>query len=404
VTGGAESASSVPWHRRLPRDLVLLPVLALLDLFTASSVVIQHQPVTALGWALQLLAGLASIAVLGWRHRAPVGVFAVECAHGVLVWFLLHDYRPWVGLIVALYTVAALRPVAVSAVAYAAAGGRGLLNALDSYRIEPVAGARFGEFVVTALMFLMLYGAAWAAGLVVRSHRGRVRQLERDRQSARAEAVALERQRIAAELHDVVSHSVTVMVLQSAGAAQVVGTDPERARQALVHIQQAGQQAMAELRRLLDVMRVEGGTGPERLGPQPRLADVEVLLASMRRAGLLVTTHSTGTPAPLDPSVELAAYRTVQESLTNSLKHAGTGTRVRVYFTWEEQVLLLRVDDSGGHGGEARPARGLSTGHGLASLTERIRRIGGRLSTGPRPEGGWQVTASLPIAQHGQVD
>ncbi|GGM10840.1 sensor histidine kinase [Micromonospora yangpuensis] len=392
---------TLPWHRRLPRDAVLLPAFGLLDLFTSSSVVIQHRPVSTTAWLLQLLAALVSVGALAWRHRAPVTVFVVECAHGVVVWFLLHDYRPWVALVVALYSVAVLRPLAVSAGAYAAACGRGLLNALDSYRIEPVVGARFGEFLVTALMFALVYGAAWSAGLVVRGHRARVRQFDTDRQAARDEAVTRERQRIAAELHDVVSHSVTVMVLQAAGAAQVATAEPERARQALLHIQQAGQQAMAELRRLLDVMTADADPagGADRLGPQPRLADIEVLLASMRRTGLSVWTHTSGRAAPLDPSVELAAYRTVQESLTNTLKHAGAGSRVRIYFTWEEQVLLLRIDDDG-PAASARPAVGLSAGHGLASLGERIRRAGGRLSTGPRPEGGFRVAAGLPISQH----
>ncbi|MEW2442993.1 sensor histidine kinase [Micromonospora marina] len=394
-------ARAARWWRH---DLLLLPVLCLLDLFTASSVVIQSEPVGPVRQWVQVLAAVLSIGVLWWRARAPVAVFVFECAHGVAMWFLVHDYRPWVGLIVALYTVSALRPFVVSAVAYAAACARSLLSALDSFRVEPNPGARAGEFVVTALMFALIYAAAWAAGSVVRRHRRRVADLERARRLARAEAVALERRRIAAELHDVVSHSVTVMVLQVAGAARISASDPERTREALLHIQQAGQQAMAELRRLLAVMRAESGpaAGGEP-GPQPRLDDVEVLLTSMRCAGLTVTMSVSGSPRPLDPSIELAAYRTVQESLTNTLKHVGRRACATVHFGWQERVLLLRVDDDGTGGDPGGAAAGLSTGNGLVSLAERLERVGGRLVAGPRPEGGFRVSATLPVAQRGDV-
>ncbi|WP_431880900.1 sensor histidine kinase [Micromonospora chalcea] len=403
VTGAVAPSAPARAARWWRQDLLLLPVLGLLDLFTASSVVIQSEPVGPARQWLQVLAAVLSVGALWWRARAPVAVFAFECVHGVAMWFLLHDYRPWVGLIVALYTVAALRPLVVSAAAYAAACARSLLSAFDSFRVEPSAGARAGEFVVTALMFALIYAAAWAAGSVVRRHRRRVAQLERERRVARAEAVALERRRIAAELHDVVSHSVTVMVLQAAGAARISASDPERTREALLHIQQAGQQAMAELRRLLAVMRAESGpVGDGEPGPQPRLDDIEVLLTSMRCAGLTVTMSVSGSPRPLDPSIELAAYRTVQESLTNTLKHVGRRACATVHFGWQERVLLLRVDDDGS-GREPGAAAGLSTGNGLASLAERLERVGGRLVAGPRAEGGFRVSATLPVAQHGDL-
>ena len=403
VTGAVAPSAPARAARWWRHELLLLPVLGLLDLFTASSVVIQSEPVGPARQWLQVLAAVLSVGALWWRARAPVAVFAFECVHGVAMWFLLHDYRPWVGLIVALYTVAALRPLVVSAAAYAAACARSLLSAFDSFRVEPSAGARAGEFVVTALMFALIYAAAWAAGSVVRRHRRRVAQLERERRVARAEAVALERRRIAAELHDVVSHSVTVMVLQAAGAARISASDPERTREALLHIQQAGQQAMAELRRLLAVMRAESGAvGDGEPGPQPRLDDIEVLLTSMRCAGLTVTMSVSGSPRPLDPSIELAAYRTVQESLTNTLKHVGRRACATVHFGWQERVLLLRVDDDGS-GREPGAAAGLSTGNGLASLAERLERVGGRLVAGPRAEGGFRVSATLPVAQHGDL-
>jgi signal transduction histidine kinase len=393
------------WAGRLGSDLLLLPLLCALDLLVASSVIIHENPVGAERRLAQVGAAVLGFAVLAWRHRAPVLVFAVECGHAVAVWLWLHDYRPTIGLIVALYAVASARRLAISVAALLAAVLRAVPNAVDSMRFERHPRTRVGEFVVTLLMFAVIYAAAWAIGVLARGHRLRVRQLELDRLVARDEAVSRERERMAAELHDVVSHSVTVMVLQAAGAARLADTETARVREALLHIQDTGQQAMAELRRLLGVLPRSGVRGPAAAGtgPQPRLVDVEVLLASLRQAGLRVELRVTGTPAALDPSVELAAYRVVQESLTNTLKHAGTGARAEVRLAWEDQVLLLRVDDDGKVDGAPPapgmpPGSGLSNGYGLVSLAERVRGVGGRLSTGARPDGGYRVSATLPLA------
>jgi signal transduction histidine kinase len=378
-------------------DPVVLPLLGLADVYAGSAAIVHNA--ASLSMVVEvLLAAVLGFVPLIWRHRSPMVVFAVVWVHAVTVWFLLPGYRPTTALIVGLYAVAVDRPRRLSLMVLAAAIARAGLSGVDSVRIEPDRHARPGEFVVTVLMFAIFYGTAWAVGTVVRDHRGRLASLEEERVRARDEALAAERQRIAAELHDVVSHAVTLMVLQAAGAARLTDTEPERVHQALLHIQQAGQQAMAELRRLLDVLQASGRTGPPSTDPVPGLRDLPALIETVRRAGLPVHLTETGRPLPLDPSVELTAYRVVQECLTNTLKHAGPGTPIRIGLTWTDPVIV-EVDDEG----TGRPAatglamgHGLSTGHGLASLAERVRTVGGSLTSGPGPDGGFHVTATLP--------
>jgi signal transduction histidine kinase len=388
--------------RWLTADPVVLPLLCLVDVYTATTVVIHGTGVIqATGAAptaapVQVLAAMLGFVPLFWRHRAPLAVFAAVWAHAVAVWFLAPDYRPTTALIVALYAVAVDRPRPVSLAVLGAAVARAGLSGLDSARIEPDPHARPAEFVVTVLMFATFYTAAWAVGALVRSHRGRLSTLEADRVRARDEALADERRRIAAELHDVVSHAVTLMVLQAAGAARLTGTDPDRVQQALLHIQQAGQQAMAELRRLLDVLQMSGRTAPPGTGPMPGLRDLPALIDTVGRAGLKVTLTGSGLPLPLDPSVELTAYRVIQECLTNTLKHAGPGTPVHIRLTWTDPVILEVDDEGAGDQSATDLPTDLSTGHGLASLAERVRTAGGTLTSGRSPNGGFHVTATLP--------
>lgn len=380
--------------RWLTSDAVLLPLVCLFDLMVASTSIINDTGTGPMKREAQLLAAVLGTVLLVWRRRAPVLVFAAVWGHAVAVWFLLHEYRPTTALIVALYAVAVSRPRGVSLAVLGAAIARSGLSGIDSVRVERYPQAQAGEFVVTVLMFAVVYATTWAIGTIVRGHRARVQDMERDRLRARDEAVAAERQRIAAELHDVVSHSVTLMVLQAAGAARLTGTDAARVHQALLHIQNAGQQAMAELRRLLDVLQMSGRSAPGTLGPVPGLRDLPALIDTVRGAGVQVRLETAGLPLPLDPSVELTAYRVVQESLTNTLKHAGPGSRIGIRLTWADPVTLEVDDDGMG----TLAGTGLSTGHGLASLAERVRTAGGSLASGPRPEGGFRVTATLPLS------
>ncbi|MFD7659664.1 sensor histidine kinase, partial [Actinosynnema sp. NPDC059797] len=288
---------------------------------------------------------------------------------------------------VALFTVALTRPGRVSAGAAVACSVLGLFAALQEAATHPP-GERGVVLPVVTVFYLLLYGCVWAAGRWTRISRRR----------AAREAVLSERTRIARELHDIVAHSVTVMVLQAAGARRVLATDRARVGEALGHIEEAGEQAMGELRRMLTALRLscrddppppDGVTG----GPQPGLADLDHLVRVVSAAGVRVRTRVEGTPRCLAASVDLAAYRVAQEALTNVTKHVGPGATVEVRLTWGDADLTVTVVDDG----RGRlPDRALSAHHGLTGLRERLAIIGGCLAADPRPEGGFRLTAVLP--------
>ncbi|MGH3756015.1 MAG: sensor histidine kinase, partial [Pseudonocardiaceae bacterium] len=209
-----------------------------------------------------------------------------------------------------------------------------------------------------------------------------------------------ERRRIARELHDIVSHSVTVIVLQAAGAARIADTNFAQVTQSLAHIETTGKQAMGELRRLLGVLEADDPpsqpAGTSDLGPQPGLADVTKLLTSLRATGMPVTVHVTGTPRNLDPSVDLAAYRIVQEGLTNVLKHAGKDSNPHLRLRWDTHNLLIQIDNDT-NPAQAHRSQALSVGRGLAGLRERAHAAGGHLHAGPH-DSGYRLTATVPLA------
>ncbi|HJQ07032.1 MAG TPA: histidine kinase [Nocardioides sp.] len=209
---------------------------------------------------------------------------------------------------------------------------------------------------------------------------------ERDRRAA--EAVAEERARIARELHDVVAHAISVVVLQARGGRRVLGTSPDEASAALDAIEHTGEQALEEMRRLLAMLRYDDG--PE-LAPRPGLHALDDLAGSMTRMGLPVEVVREGTPVEIAAGLDLSAYRIVQEALTNTLKHAGPAhARVMVHYS-PEQLDLEVLDDGPGTG------TGGGSGHGLLGIRERAELYGGRVEAGRRPEGGYAVRAHLPI-------
>ncbi len=234
---------------------------------------------------------------------------------------------------------------------------------------------------------------------MAQASRRHVQQLERERKTAR-EAVAAERRRIARELHDIVSHAVTVIVLQAAGATRVAETDFAKVILSLGHIQAMGEQAMAELGRLLGVLQASDAASPAvglgELGPQSGLADLPVLLESLRATGMPITAGVEGTPGELDPSVDLAAYRIVQEGLTNALKHAGKDANPRLRLAWQTQRLLIQIDNDT-NPTEAPRGHALSNGRGLVGLRERVHAAGGQLYAGPAEhQDSYRLTATLP--------
>ena len=197
-----------------------------------------------------------------------------------------------------------------------------------------------------------------------------------------------ERRRIARELHDIISHSLGVLVLQAGAAEQVLERDPERAREVLHSIRATGQEAIGEMGTLLGLIRGEAVASRE---PQPSLADLDRLVAKMREAGLDVGLEIQGERRPLPAALELSAFRIVQEGLTNALKHAGPAhTCVRLRYGDDE--LEVEVADDGNGNGNGRGNR-----RGLAGIGERVAVFGGRLDAGPRPDGGWTLRAGFPL-------
>jgi signal transduction histidine kinase len=213
-------------------------------------------------------------------------------------------------------------------------------------------------------------------------------RLEEEREERERVAVAEERRRIARDLHDVVAHGVGVMTVQAGAARLLLEDDPARAREPLLAVEQAGRQALAELRRLLGILRRdERDSG---LRPQPGLADLDELVAQARRAGLPVELVVEGAPVALPAGVDLAAYRIVQEGLTNTHKHAGPA-RAGVAVRYEPDALELEITDDGRAGANG------GGGHGLVGMRERVALYGGRLEAGPRPKGGFTIHAHLPL-------
>jgi signal transduction histidine kinase len=246
-------------------------------------------------------------------------------------------------------------------------------------------------------------GAPWGAGLTVRLRRERERFLGAENERLRVEqaerearAVAEERSRIARELHDVVSHAISVTVLQARGARRTLDSDPEVARRALDAIEQTNTAALSDMRRLLAVLRdteVENGPGSGR-EPQPSLRHLEQLTEHVRGSGVPVTVEVVGEPTDVPPGVDLSAYRIVQEALTNVLKHSA-GAQVTVTLAYAEEALTVTVLDDG----TAQPSgSGTFDGHGLIGIRERVAVVGGEVVAGPRPEGGFRISARLPYA------
>lgn len=240
------------------------------------------------------------------------------------------------------------------------------------------------------------FGVAWLVGYVTRVNRmrtaelrGRAERLERERDAEARAAAAEERARIAREMHDVVAHSLSVMIIQAEAAEEMIGSDPERARRPLEAVQETGRSALTELRRMLGVLR-EPGNGPD-LAPQPGLAALDALVAQVREAGVPVSVSVEGDPRPLPATADVQAYRIVQEGLTNVLKHAGPA-RAEVRVRYAPDALVVEVADDGRGADPAAP----HGGHGLVGMRERVAVCGGEVRAGRRPEGGFEVVARLP--------
>ncbi len=295
-------------------------------------------------------------------------------------------FNPFPSLLVATFTVAShvgpvWRSVALGIVPIAAMLGSHLLGYFGSPGIEN-AGALFLFFFV---------GATWAAGRVVRQRSLAVAATREDVDRVAGEAVQLERARIARELHDVIAHAVSVVVLQAGAAEQFLDRDPERARKHLAVTRRTAQEALEEMRHLLGVLREDD----VHYAPQPGLERIPELVAETEAAGHRVTLERDGMRADVPDGLSLAGYRIVQEALTNVRKHA-PGAPVTVAVHTDAERIRVAVTSRAGSLPEPSPGGG---GHGILGMRERVRVYGGRLEAGPTADGGWSVEAELPVVR-----
>jgi signal transduction histidine kinase len=326
-----------------------------------------------------------------FRRHAPLAVLLLSEA--CLVALAVGDYRtgPAPGvLLVGLYTVAAWCDVRDRAIGAGAA-----VIGLTVVAVVGVPGGISGAGV--ALNFAA-FAAAYLFGSTMRNRRlygeqleARARALERERDEETRRALAEERLRIAQELHDVVAHSMGVIAVQAGVGAHVIDSEPGEAKKALEAISQTSRSTLAEIRRMLGVLRDDEGLS---YVPAPGLADLHRLVRDVATAGLHAEVRVEGTTTELPPGVDLTAYRIVQEALTNVLKHAGRATAI-VVIGYEDKALRLEIlDDGRGVNGRAAPG-----GHGLVGMRERVGVYGGSFEAGPRTGGGFRVAVRLPYGE-----
>ena len=326
--------------------------------------------------------------VLAWRRRYPLGVLTVVFGCLLFLSVAFQSSQSWSNtfiLVVAVYSAAAhgSRPLLAMAV---------VVPAVTVYTLRDPQIQGFGDAVWAST----LLGLTFMAGLTGRTLQARsgavdrrAEALEREEQQRVAAAAAEERRRIARELHDVVSHSISVVAIQTQAVRRRLGPDHECEAEDLRMVEVTARQAMAELRRLFGVLRADGDA--LQLAPQPGLDQLEQLVEASRAVGISVELEVDGERRPLPPGVDLAAYRIIQEALTNVAKHAGPA-RARVLLAYPPRALELSVEDDG-----CGPAATNRAGHGLAGMAERVALYGGSLQTGTLPGGGFAVRARLPL-------
>lgn len=326
------------------------------------------------------LALLATTAPLVWRRRAPLIVLLSVSVSAGLAGGFGHE-QALIPLWIAIYTAATHRDLSkelISAMAVAVLATLGL-----ELRTTGGLGETAGLLFFQVALPIALGRAAFA----------RRRWIAREKALTAQKMVDAEKARLAREIHDVVAHAIGVMVVQAGGARLMLTQSHERAEEALLSIEETGRVGLSELRRLL-----EGGGSTEEdapLAPQRGLEQLDDLLGQFRTAGLDVRKTVRGTPRALPPSLDLSAYRIIQEALTNTLKHAGSvETEVVVHFG--ETELEIGVTDEGRSHAGSNPVEG-GSGRGLVGMRERVDLLGGELHTGPRPSGGFEVRARLPL-------
>ncbi len=353
-------------------------------------------------WPLAVVAALALCTAMALRRRAPERMLLLTVVTGIGQ--LVADIRVMpvdFVMLVIVYTVASTGATWARRLALAFALSA---PALSESRWPATYDTGWTR-VVQAVFLTIPFALAWVIGDSLRTRRAyyaqleeRAERLQREREAQSKAAVAAERARIARELHDVVAHNVSVMVVQADGAAYVLDASPDQAKQALGTISQTGRLALAEMRRLLGLLRESDDSGGEYV-PQPGVEQLGELVEQVRGAGLPVAFRVEGAAHPLSSGVELTAYRIVQEALTNTRKHGGPDAQATVRLTYGEHELAMLIEDDGRGEREGRHEEGGADGlgQGLIGMRERVAMVGGTLHTGPRPGGGFRIRAALPL-------
>lgn len=350
---------------------------------------VEPPPPTTAQWAVPVLAALIASAALVVRRRWPLTVM------WVLIGVTLATQRPSItayACVIAAYSAAAYGPYRVPTLASLLVAAL----AVSAFADADLPGVPDGYVPFVVLVPIVVAADAMRAWRRrAEQDSARLAALEREQIEALRRAAEHERARIARELHDVVTHNVSVMVIQAGAARQVLHTEPEQARQALLAVEAGGRAAMAELRQVMGLLTMDGPdpAGTVDLAPQPGLDRLEALVGRVRDTGVPVAVTVLGEVRPVPSGVELTAYRVIQEALTNMVKHA-VGAVATVTVEYAPDRLRVEVTDTGGTPG---PAAGTGAGHGLVGLRERVAVYGGSLHAGHRPAGGYRVTALIPL-------
>jgi signal transduction histidine kinase len=338
-------------------------------------------PVNVVGWLLVIVSGVSLTA----RRRYPGAVLGVTLAAALVSWPVGHARLPWLPVIVAFYA-------AVRARRRAAVVASLVIGYLVTMWPPWLIGSHGHTPATSALALLCGLLVLLSTAELMRAAGQRRQAAQRIREQELLRLASEERMRIARDLHDVVAHNISVINVQANTALHLADRQPERAQQALATINDVSKQALAELRSVLGILRADGDAAPR--APAPGLGGLATLVANMAAAGLKVELETEGSPGPLPASVDLAAYRIIQEALTNSARHSGAA-RATVRVRYRASEVEIEVEDEGTTG--PKPSRSAGSGSGIAGMTDRAQALGGRLTAGLRPGGGFRVTALLPV-------
>jgi signal transduction histidine kinase len=368
------------------------------DIFLAGGLMMTFGLVSVVQLRLVGVAGMGLLIPLIWRRTHTFPVFLVCTGVALVQWATNTRLMPAnIGLLVALYAVAVYGSAKQSRIALSI-GMFGVLLATTRYWNSTVPKQQFTIMVALAAL---VFGV-WAFGerrrtraLYVAQLEERAAQLEHDRDRESKLAVTEERTRIAREIHDVVAHGLSIMIVQADGGLYAADASPEQAKKALATIGDTGRTSLTEMRKMLGLLKedVRADLDPDQPRPQPGVSQLPELIENVCQAGLAVEYQVTGQPRDLPALLGLTAYRIVQEGLTNTLKHAGPGARTSVQLDYGREILTVVVTDDG-RGAAATGST--DPGHGLVGMRQRASISGGTVTAGPKAGGGYEVIARLP--------